>query len=500
LATAGAKRRSTRDEQRADEPSLLPLWPQLRRRVPAALTRRPRPPAAIAGLPAACRSRRGWRRSAMSQHSARSPAASLGDFLAAGVVAEDVPPLFPLLSARPLLAAFVALFRGGDEEVLIRLAVLKGIGTRAESPFWSPRELEEQFVWLDAVKLDTVLKRLREHELLIWDGEQRLYHLAPSGRMALAAIDLMLQFAAEEDAELGFLASQVAAGGAVGRLSADTLRHLLARLAELEAQFAAAVASGSEFRLIAAQTRLQSVWKWMEKGTAVLSGLSEEGFDDATWRLAQEIGARQSRIMRMTSVFQRELAAIARQRVHLSQGGLSSSEVAAWLKGLDLEQIVALADGALSIVAEPVFVLQDVLLDIAEAELIDRQHPDRRRSSLPPPAAVATTQELPVEPPPELADLLQVLRHLDSPLPVADVVVGGSFRSASYRLSLLPFLGEEKAPPDLAPLAALPVQLLWSAVAAAGELAAVDRAEVAAITPGVIAPLPSPPATHDFPG
>jgi hypothetical protein len=89
--------------------------------------------------------------------------------------------------------------------------------------------------------------------------------------MALAAIDLMLQFAAEEDAELGFLASQVAAGGAVGRLSAETLRHLLARLAELEAQFAAAVASGSEFRLVAAQARLQSVWKWMEKGTAILA-------------------------------------------------------------------------------------------------------------------------------------------------------------------------------------------------------------------------------------
>jgi hypothetical protein len=231
----------------------------------------------------------------------------------------------------------------------------------------------------------------------------------------------------------------------------------------------------------------------MEKGTAILASLSEEGFDDATWRLAQEIGARQSRIMRMTSVFQRELAAIARQRVHLSQGGLSSSEVAAWLKGLDVERIAALADGALSIVAEPVFALQDVMLDIAEAELIDRQHPDRRRSSLPAPAAVATTLELPVEPPPELAVLLQVLQHVDGPLPIADVVVGGSFRAASYRLSLLPLLGEDKAPSELAPLAALPVRLLWSAEAAAGALTAVDRAEVAAITPGVIAPLPPPP-------
>ena len=139
----------------------------------------------------------------------------------------------------------------------------------------------------------------------------------------------MLRFAADGDAELGFLVSQVAAGDAIGRLSADNLRHLLARLSELKGEFAAAVASGSGFRLRAAQARLASVWQWMEKGTAVLGTLSEQGFDDDTWRLAQEIGARQSEIMRMSSIFQRELAAIARQRVHLSEGGLTTSEVAA---------------------------------------------------------------------------------------------------------------------------------------------------------------------------
>ena len=106
---------------------------------------------------------------------------------------------------------------------------------------------------------------------------------------------------------------------------------------------------------------------------------------------------------------------------------------------------------------------------------------------------MATTHELPLEPPPELAELLQVLQHLDVPMPIADVVVGGSFRAASYRFSLLPLLGEDKAPSELAPLAALPVQLLWSVDAAEGELAVVNRAEVAAITPGVIAPLPARP-------
>ncbi|MFZ5508909.1 MAG: hypothetical protein ACOZCP_02525 [Pseudomonadota bacterium] len=409
----------------------------------------------------------------------------LADFLRPGVLAEDVPGLHALLAARRLVGAFIALFRGGDHEVLIRLAVLREIGARAEAPQWSPRELEARFVWLDPVKLDTVLKRLREHELLVWDQDARLYSLAPAGRMALAALDQMLRFAADEDAELGFLVAQVAAGSAVGRLSSDNLRHLLARLAELKEEFAAAVASGSEFRLKAAQGKLESVWQWMEKGTQVLAALSEEGFDDDTWRLAQEIGARQSEIMRMSSIFQRELAAIARQRVHLSEGGLTTSEVAAWLRNCSLEDLAALAADCLAQVPEPVFVLSDVMLDIAETELVDKQKPGRRASVLPPPAQAEPVADAVLEPPPEFSELLALLGRIEAPLPLADAVVGGSFRAASYRLSLLPFLGETNVDPDLAPLASLPLVLDWEP---GGSLQPIGREEVAAMTPGRLRP------------
>jgi hypothetical protein len=408
----------------------------------------------------------------------------LQEFLAPNILAEDVPGLHALLVARPLVGAFIALFRGGDEEVLVRLAVLREIGARAEAPQWSPRELEARFVWLDPVKLDTVLKRLREHELLVWDGDTRLYALAPAGRIALAALDQMLAFAAEEDAGLGFLVAQVAAGGAVGKLSAAQLRHLLARLAELKDEFSAAVASGSEFRLRAAQSKLESVWQWMEKGTQVLGALSAEGFDDDTWRLAQEIGARQSEIMRMASSFQRELAAIARQRVHLAQGGVTTSEVAAWLRGRSADELFALAGDGLARVPDPVFVLPDVMLDVAETELVDRHRPQPRRSVLPPPASAQPVADALLEPPAEFAALLRALSAIDAPLPVADAVVGGSFRAASYRMSLLPYLGEANVDPDLAPLAALPLALVWET----GALTAIGREEVAAISPGRLIP------------
>ncbi len=418
---------------------------------------------------------------------------ALDDFFARGVEPADVAPLYPLLGARDLIGACIAVFRGGEAEVMVRLLVLREIGARAENPSWSPRELEMHFGFLDAVKLETVLKRLREHELLVWDTERRTYQISPTGRMVLAALSTLLQFAAEDDAELGYLTAQIAAGGATGRISPENLQHLLARLAELEDEFSSAVASGSEFRLQAAQTKLASVWQWMEKGTEIMRELTVDGLpDDPTWRLAQEIGARQSRIMRMTGVFQRELAAIARQRVHLSQGGLTSSELAAWLTTRSIEQLADFAVGATHLVPEIPFVLSDVMADVAEFEFLERERPDRKRSSLPPAVDAENTHEIPREPPPELAALTRLLADLtgrDEALAVADAVIGDNFRAAAYRLSLLTFIGDPAGDPDLAALGALPLTLRW---ADDGALDTPMRNGVAAISRGQILPRKHP--------
>jgi hypothetical protein len=42
---------------------------------------------------------------------------TLAEFLAPGVVPQDLPDLFPLLSARKLFSTFTALFHGGAEAV-----------------------------------------------------------------------------------------------------------------------------------------------------------------------------------------------------------------------------------------------------------------------------------------------------------------------------------------------------------------------------------------------
>lgn len=421
---------------------------------------------------------------------------SLADFLAPGVIAEDLPELHPLLVAKPLLAAFTALFHGGEDAVIARLLVLREIGARAEAPQWTPAELEARFAYIDAVKLDTILKRLREHTLLVWDGERRHYQLAATGRMALAALDQLLKFSAEDDAELGYITSQIAAGAATGRVSAEVLRHLLARLTELESEFEQAVRSGSEYKLKLAQDKLASVWQWMEKGNAVVRGLSSDGLtNDTAWRLAQEIGARQSRIMRMTGVFQRELSKIARQQVHLSQGGLTTSDLAAWLRGQSAGQLADLLTSRARIVPETVFVLTDVMLDVAEYELLERERYAVKTSHMPVPASAEETHEYAITAPPDLARFTAILGNLVTPTLVADVVVGGDYRTAAYRFSLLPLIGESIADPDLAAFAGLALDTHWDTSDPADTtLEIVNRNEVAAISAGLLTPVI--PVTH----
>jgi hypothetical protein len=408
----------------------------------------------------------------------------LAEFFVAGVEPADVPQFHSLTAAKPLIGAMIALFRGGDDEVLVRLMVLREIGLRAEAPEWAPRDLQSHFAFINPSKLNTVLGRLREHELLLWDAERHLYRLSSAGRMMLSAISSLLDFNTEQDGELGYLAAQIAAGSAVGKQSPEALAHLLARLGELEEEFSQAVTSGSEFRLRAAQAKLESVQKWMDKANEVMRELANDGLDEETWKLAQQIGQRQSRLMRMSSVFQRELAEISRQQVHLSHGGLSSSELAAWLKERNVDDLAGFAAGQLAFSPESTFILPDVMVDNTE-EFVARDQPNRRVSAMPAPAEVEYVNDIEHEPPYQLVALTRLLAGLEAPLTLSDGIVGGNFSDASYRLSLLSFLGEQNVDPELAPLAELPLRVRWDESL---ELQHIGRDEIAAMSGGHIEP------------
>ena len=419
----------------------------------------------------------------------------LSDFLAPGVDADEVPELAALRSARPLLDAFITLFRGTEAEVLMRLLVLREIGREADLPRWAPEALRARFTYLDPVKLETVLKRLRDNDLLAI-GEDGHYALSDTGRNAVAAIAMLLRFGEEEDAELGFLTAQLAGLQAVGSLTPEALGHLLSKLNDLSWHFEEAIASGSEFRILDARRRLSANGRWLERGTDILNTLladPEVDFDIA--RIAQRIGLAQSRLARADAAFQRALNKIESQRVTLGASGISSSDVSAWLRSLDATALAGLASNAFAAVPELALLAGGhELLDRAESQLEGDAVAAAIDASLPPPDD--TSGE--IAPQSEDLRLLEHFTHRLEALPAAQplqhVVAGGGFAPASYRLSLLALLadGAEAGPEDgpVGSFMRLPLEVAFSDV-----LTPVGEDEIAAITLGEVRPRhSSPPA------
>ncbi|MBS1154537.1 MAG: hypothetical protein H6R07_461 [Proteobacteria bacterium] len=408
----------------------------------------------------------------------------LGDFFKSGFNPLELNGVASLLHARPFLDAFITLFRGGEDEVLVRLLILREIGARADMPRWSRKELDAHFAYLNPIKLDTVLKRLSENNLLVWDSDEQLYDLAETGRVALAALSTLLQFA-EGDAELGYLTAQVAAGQTMGRVSHETLQHLLARLNELYRAFEEALESQSEFRIRSAQARLESVWQWVQKGTDVMRMILEDDtLDLVTLNQAQAIAYAQSRMLRLTGVFQRRLSELAGQRVHLGQSGLTSTNVADWLRHQSQELLAELGRDLLSFHPEPLFVTSDELLDVAEFELVERDRPEQNVSGLPSSDAAPLTSELEAERLLEAEALHEELSQLVGDTPLADVVLADTYNQTAYRLSLLALLGDADAATEVsvvADLVRLPLRLETEDV-----LDYPDHPEVAAITRGTL--------------
>ena len=83
---------------------------------------------------------------------------TLDEFFRDGINPVELAAVGRLNGAWPYLSVFITLFRGGDEEVLMRLLVLGELGQQADTPFWSPQALSQRFAYLNPVKLETILK------------------------------------------------------------------------------------------------------------------------------------------------------------------------------------------------------------------------------------------------------------------------------------------------------------------------------------------------------
>src|SRR5450830_899052 len=407
-------------------------------------------------------------------------AAALQSFFQASVAADDIEQVFVLKKAQPLLQAFTALFHGGFNGELVADASSSSL-TRAD--------INLKLAYLDQDSLETVLLRLRTYQLLAWDAAQSVYRITPLARNILSAVDsLFLAANADgEDADTAYLLSQVAGAHAVGGVSVEKLHHLLGRLIELTDEFRDAIASGSEFRLRIAQEKWHAACDWVEKGSTIIHAITTDTrADAATHRAAQAIGRAQSALLNMQGMFSRALNQIERQRVHLGQSGLSTTDIKSWLLAHD--DLAALANDAIAEPLNLLFITPAEMVDVAEAELLaDRV--TATVSRLPPGEDAPVTIHEEKLNSQQLDDWIARLDQIvaaPAATAVAQALLPASFAIASYRASLLPLLGDESEAVlqgGTAAMARLPLTFTPQDI-----LLAVDDPHVAAMSAATLTP------------
>ncbi|WP_373922151.1 hypothetical protein [Duganella sp. Leaf61] len=371
------------------------------------------------------------------------------------ISADEIEQVYHLKRAQPLLQVFTALFHGGFDGVLVRLLVLRELASDTASASFTRPDINTRLAYLLPESLETVLMRLRTNQLLAWDPQQAVYRVTPMARNVLSAIDALLAMGKEEDpADMGYLLSQVAGSQMMGGVTVEQLHHLLGRLVELTEEFADAIASGSEFRLRESQAKWHVACDWVEKGSEILRAItSDENADHATHRAAQAIGRAQSSLLNMQGMFSRALNQIERQRVHLGQSGLSTTDIKRWL--LLHDDLASLAVGAIDLPVVPQFITPAEMIDVAEAELLSDRAASAVQGGLPSGEDAPTTIS---DGPPmqkELDEWLARLADFTAPgkfpasvdgaapsIQVHESLLPASFAVASYRASMLPLLGD----------------------------------------------------------
>ncbi|TFW16092.1 hypothetical protein [Duganella callida] len=410
------------------------------------------------------------------------------------ISADEIEQVYHLKRAQPLLQVFTALFHGGFEGVLVRLLVLRELASDTGSTSFTRADINTRLAYLLPESLETVLIRLRSNQLLAWDAQQAVYRVTPMARNVLSAIDSLLAMGREEDdnAEMGFLLSQVAGAQVMGGVTVDQLHHLLGRLVELTEEFSDAIASGSEFRLRASQAKWHMACDWVEKGSEILRAITtDENADSATHKAAQAIGRAQSALLNMQGMFSRALNQIERQRVHLGQSGLSTTDIKRWL--LEHEDLASLATDAIDQPVVPLFMTPAEMIDVAETELMTDRPDPAVNNGLPTGTDAPTTVSDGPAMQQELDDWLarlsdfaalgnfpSVAEEAPKAIAVQDSLLPASFAVASYRASLLPLLGdaeEARLQGATAELARLPMKLTLQ-----DELVQLPDLEVAAMS------------------
>jgi hypothetical protein len=132
------------------------------------------------------------------------------------------------------------------------------------------------------------------------------------------------------------------------------------------------------------------------------------------------------------------------------------------------------------------FTMSDLMIDVAEYELLERERTAQDKTALPPPCDAPGTAEVSNERFAALHRYVDELASISQQTPLVTAVVSGNYAASAYRLSLLSLIGDAESAEmrgriaDLARLS-LKVELTH-------ETETVARDEVAEISRGTIVP------------
>lgn len=395
-----------------------------------------------------------------------------------------------------LIAAQRALF--GGEAHWVRLRVWVFLELLALPVAHLTREaLNQAFHQLREDALDTVLKRLRDADLLAWDAQSQTYAITPLAQQLMGMLAPLAAEGSDPDDDLAALLAGVTGAHQLGLLQPGQLKHLQAQLQRLHDEFADAVASGSEFELRRANRRFERAITLVDRASDAIKAIIDQAQGNARLeKLARELGGAQARLLSMASSFNRALQQADRQRVTLGSTGVTTTDLRQWLQRRAAEgELGVLLGDALSVGVQPVVVAAQELVDGAEAEF-ERDRPARPEAAGLPEARSAPDGRLEVlSLPPEL-DALQALLNgwtaqaaaagVAAPQAVGPAVLGGSYAAAAYRAQLLPLLGDAQArhlKGATGDMARQPWRVRWSA-----EQGPIDDAFVAWMSRGELHP------------
>lgn len=403
-----------------------------------------------------------------------------------GYSVDDIPRLAMLADARDLMSAFTGVFRGADEDVILRLFVLLTMADRSEGAEWTPGALQAALGFVEEFKINTTLSRLSECRLISYEATPGIYRLTASAFLVLACWTSVMRFADARFGEFAFLNAQIAGGAETLGVSEEILNLALARTRDIYAEISQALTTGSTVAVETARGRMADAFQWAAHGVELLDRIAPDpNISDARRNAARRLASVQSRMLGLAPSLDQALHAMESQRVHLGASGLSSADIQSWLRERSPEELLSLLALQAAIPRALSFVASDLSLDVAEATLRAQEVDD---VPLPPPAPPATMEfEPPAVDTARLDLFVSQLAGLESDQSLAQLVEGRSFDEASYRLSLLPLIGERGALGETDPAARLAELAL--AVEIGDALSEVSTGELARISAGVVRPL-----------